>query len=79
MAQQKLQPQKAPASKSAPKSVAGKPAAKTNGASKAPVRAVVPAQSTQRKVTRNEKIFYVISLLIIVSMVLGSVAMMFTQ
>jgi cell division protein FtsL len=32
----------------------------------------------KRKMSRNEKIFYVISLLVILSMVVGSVAVAFT-
>ena len=33
----------------------------------------------KRKMSRNEKIFYVVSLLVILSMVVGSVAMAFSS
>ncbi len=68
MAQQKTQAQKAPASK--------QPAKRT--AAKAPAGKAVPAQTERRTFSRNEKVFYVISLLVVVSMVVGLVAVALT-
>lgn len=38
-----------------------------------------PMAQQKRKYSRNEKIFYVISLLVVVSMVIGSVAVAFSS